>query len=89
MSIRAGNIYTDLPASTGGEELLSLFQNAAVTIERIVSHSHDSPTGFWYDQPHHEWVMVLRGRATLEFEGIGLTPMKEGDYLLIPGHVKH
>jgi cupin 2 domain-containing protein len=33
--------------------------------------------------------MVLRGRATLEFEGIGLTPMKEGDYLLIPGHVKH
>jgi cupin 2 domain-containing protein len=89
MNVRAGNIYGDLPASTGGEQFLTLFQNAAVTIERIVSHSHGTPAGFWYDQPHNEWVMVLRGRATLEFEGGGLTPMKEGDYLSIPSHVKH
>jgi hypothetical protein len=31
-----------------------------VRIERIISHGHASPADFWYDQPQHEWVIVLR-----------------------------
>ncbi|SRR5713226_6486369 len=89
MAVRVENIFADLPGSSGQEQSLALFENKAVRIERIVSHSHSSPTGFWYDPSESEWVMVLRGYATLEFEGGELVQMKEGDHLLIPSRVKH
>jgi cupin 2 domain-containing protein len=33
--------------------------------------------------------MVLRGSAVLEFADGEIVKMKEGDYLLIPRHVRH
>ncbi|MBI3058856.1 MAG: cupin domain-containing protein [Deltaproteobacteria bacterium] len=89
MPVRVENIFNDLPESVGQEQFLTLFENGAVRIERIVSQSHSSPTGFWYDQSESEWVMVLRGHATLEFAGGELIKMKAGDHLMIPSHVKH
>lgn len=89
MTVLVENIFADLPESIGEEQFVTLFENKLVRIERIVSHSHSSPTGFWYDQSEREWVIVLRGHATLEFEGGELIEMKEGDHLTIPSHVKH
>ncbi len=89
MATRVENIFADIPNFIGQEQFLTLFDNEAVRIERIVSHSHSSPVGFWYDQPECEWVIVLRGHATLEFEGGKLITMKEGDHLAIPSHAKH
>ena len=89
MAPRVENIFAGLPESIGQEQFLTLFENEAVRIERIVSRSHSSPTAFWYDQSECEWVMVLRGHATLEFAGGELIEMKEGDHLTIPSHVKH
>jgi cupin 2 domain-containing protein len=60
-----------------------------VKIERIVSHAHCTPPGFWYDQADDEWVMVLRGQATLEFQGGEPVELKEGDFVTIPRYVKH
>jgi hypothetical protein len=37
-------------------------------IERIISQGQASPPGFWYDQAWNEWVIVLKGSATLQFE---------------------
>ena len=71
------------------EQSLSLFENLFVKIERIVSESYSSPPGFWYDQDEDEWVMVVRGEATLEFEKQEFERMKEGDYVTIPRHVRH
>jgi cupin 2 domain-containing protein len=89
MTIRADNLFANLPELSIPEQSLSLFGNRAVNIERIVSHSYSSPPGFWYDQDEDEWVMVVRGEATLEFEGGELVRMKEGDYVTIPRHVRH
>jgi len=89
MAVCVENIFADLPPSSGQEQFLTLFDNEAVRIERIVSQSHSSPIGFWYDQLESEWVIVLRGYATLEFEGGKLITMKEGDHLAIPSHAKH
>jgi cupin 2 domain-containing protein len=89
MAIRVDNIFTAMPEALGQEHFFRLFENQSVKIERIVSHSHKSPPGFWYDQPEDEWVMVLRGHATLEFAGGEFVEMKEEDYLTIPSHVKH
>ena len=89
MPIEVKNILADLPQEIRAEEFLRLFQSGSTTIERIVSHSHCSPPDFWYDQPQDEWVIVLRGHATLVFEAGDSVELKAGDYLTIPRHVRH
>lgn len=89
MALTVKNLFANLPAAADGETFATLFENGAAQVERIVSHSHGSPQGFWYDQVDDEWVIVLRGSATLEFASGELVEMKEGDYLTIPRQVKH
>jgi hypothetical protein len=62
------NIFDDLPQHLPKELVQTLIRAADVRIERIVSHGHASPADFWYDQPQHEWVIVLKGAARLQFE---------------------
>jgi cupin 2 domain-containing protein len=83
-----GNIYEGADP-TAGEDFRELFSNLSVKIERIVSRSHSSPPGFWYDQDEDEWVIVLKGRAVLEFESGATTAVAEGDYVTIPRHLRH
>jgi cupin 2 domain-containing protein len=83
------NLFANLTNATTREEFLTLFDNANVKIERIVSHACASPAGFWYDQEEDEWVAVLRGTATLEFASGEQVELKAGDYLTIARHVQH
>jgi cupin 2 domain-containing protein len=77
---------TDLP----DEHFETLLHSGSVRIERIVSHGHASPPGFWYDQAEHEWVMVLQGQAGLRFEGDDQpVVLKPGDFVNIPAHRRH
>lgn len=85
----AGNVFDAAGSAASSEEFFALFESGSVRIERIVSRSHSSPPGFWYDQTEDEWVMVLRGSAVLEFADGEIVEMKDGDYLLIPRHVRH
>ena len=87
--LKSGNLFDDVGTHTTGEDFLTLFENAGTRIDRIVSRSHSSPPGLWYDQAEDEWVMVLRGSATLEFAGGKVIEMQQGDYLLIPRGVRH
>lgn len=89
MAVHVQNIFTDMLALAGEEQFITLLQNAYVKIERIVSHTHSSPPGFWYQQAEDEWVVLLRGQATLELQGGELVELKEGDFVTIPCHVKH
>ena len=61
-------LLVDVPRHSPNELFTTLLDDARVRIERIVSHSHASPEGFWYDQDQHEWVVVLKGAARLRFE---------------------
>ncbi len=83
------NLFADVPACESGESVAHLFENDAIKIERIVSHSHSSPEGFWYDQANDEWVILLSGSASLEFSDGRLIDLSPGDYLTILAHVKH
>ena len=89
MTVTVKNIFADHDQGSDGEKFLTLFENSSVKIEKIVSHSHSSAAGFWYDQAEEEWVIVLRGVAALEFAGGEIVDMKEGDYLIIPRSVRH
>ena len=82
------NLFTGLPANLPDELLTTLLKAANILIERIVSHGHSSPEGFWYDQDEHEWVIVLKGAARLRFED-NMMELKSGDFVNISAHKKH
>jgi len=83
------NFFRDLPTSLSEELIDNIFQSEHVRIERIVSTGQSSPPGFWYNQPEGEWVILLRGAATLEFQGESMLRLTPGDYVYIPPHQKH
>ena len=84
------NLFTEIPPQLPEELVTVLCRAKGIRIERIVSEGQRSPDGFWYDQDRHEWVVVLEGRAAIEFEGeperVELQP---GSYLNIPAHKRH
>jgi cupin 2 domain-containing protein len=84
------NLFADLPNRLPDEAFTKLLEAENFRIERIISHGHASPQGFWYDQNQHEWVVVLKGAARLQFEGDELAvEMKPGDFVNIPVHQRH
>ncbi len=84
------NLFQDLPAQLPEERITTLLSAENVRIERIVSHGHSSPEGFWYDQQESEWVVVLQGAARLRFEDeASPTELRSGDFVHIPAHRKH
>ena len=82
------NLFDNIPSQLPDELFTTLHDAANVRIERIISHGHNSPQDFWYNQPQHEWVIVLKGAARLRFEDCTVE-MKPGDFKNIPAHKKH
>ena len=84
------NLFTDLPRHVPDELITTLLKGVNVRIERIVSHGHASPAGFWYDQDRNEWVVLLKGAARLRFESDERPiEMKAGDFVNIPARKRH
>ena len=83
------NLYADLPNSPVQEDFLTLIQTPGVRVERIVSNGQHSPEDFWYDQAEDEWVILLQGTATLQFQDGGTARLIPGDYLAIARHIRH
>jgi cupin 2 domain-containing protein len=88
MSESVKNIFDDLPQHLPKEVVQTLIEAADVRIERIISRGHASAADFWYDDPQHEWVIVLTGAARLQFED-RMVEMKPGDFINIPAFKKH
>jgi len=85
-----GNIFSDIAAAGADEQATAILAAQHARIERIVSHGHASPPGFWYDQERTEWVLLLEGAAALRFEGEERPRLlRRGDYLAIPAHARH
>ena len=84
------NLLQDIPVGLNQEFIEKLIDQDSFRIERIVSRGQVSPTGFWYDQEEHEWVVVLTGQAKLQIKGekdfVNLGP---GDTYDLPAHTKH
>lgn len=83
------NIFELIPKDLGAEIFESIVESNQIKIERIVSKGHSSPASGWYDQSHNEWVIVLRGKATLLFEDSTSVTLTSGDYVNIERHRKH
>jgi cupin 2 domain-containing protein len=84
------NLFADIPENLKDELFQTILQTPCFRVERIVSHGHCSPDGFWYDQDENEWIILLKGSAGLRFENQdGLFILNPGDYLHINGHQRH
>ncbi len=84
------NLFANVPSGMPEELIEVLLASREVRIERIVSHGHAQNESFWYDQPWHEWVVVLQGMARLRFEDeCPLREMHAGDFINIPAHRRH
>jgi cupin 2 domain-containing protein len=84
------NIYQNIPKTFVEELSEEILNGKYLRIERIVSGGHKSPENFWYDQDENEWVILLKGSASILFDGESkATELTEGDYINIPAHKKH
>ncbi len=83
------NLFANVPADRPDEIVSVLVEGPAVRVVRIVSRGHASPSGFWYDQDEHEWVLVVSGSATLRFEDDRSVELGPGDWMNIPARVRH
>ena len=94
MTIQLGNLFADVAdvsAANMGEEAFSeILARPGLKIERIISQGQTSAPGFWYDQAWNEWVIVLKGSATLQFEQEpAARSLGVGDYVFIPARKRH
>lgn len=83
------SIFAHIPEALSDELFATLFANAAVKIERIVSRGHTTPEGEWYEQAQAEWILLVQGSATLLFASGEQWQLRAGDYALIPAQAKH
>mgnify|MGYP001827011466 CR=1 FL=1 len=87
--MRKDSIFDPVPDGSGEEVFEVLAQSDSVKIERIVSSGQSSPAEGWYDQAWNEWVIVLRGDASIQFEDDVIVDLSEGDYIKIPARKRH
>ncbi len=87
--MKTDNLFESIPENLEQEIFESLVEKNQVKIERIISKGHTSPSQGWYDQEQDEWVVVLKGAATLTFENGEEKNLKDGDYVNIPAYTKH
>jgi len=64
----SGNIFTGVKLDKSGEQFLELVRSRNMRIERIISSGQVTPEGQWYDQDWTEWVLLLQGKAQIQFE---------------------
>ena len=84
------NLFEHIPARLPDELMETLHHREGVRIERIVSRGHSTPEGQWYDQSWDEWVILLSGRAVLEFDqGRAPVSLQPGDYVMLPAGLRH
>ena len=84
------NIFSEIPSTVRNEIFEVIADSRNVRIERILSKGHTTPAGEWYDQDLNEFVVLLKGRATLLFEvNNELYDLKPGDFINIPAHTRH
>jgi len=83
------NLLEDLLGPASEEAFTELLSRPGIRIERIVSNGQSIPVDAPYDQDHDEWVLLLRGSASLWIDGDGERDLRPGDHVLIPAHRIH
>jgi cupin 2 domain-containing protein len=81
-----GNLFRHDPPPATGERFEVLCRVGGVRIERIISSA--VPVPGTYVQHDDEWVVLLRGTATLRIHGKALE-LSAGDHTFLPAGLAH
>jgi cupin 2 domain-containing protein len=82
----SGNIFDNAAPPPVGENFEPLLSVGSLVIERILSSAKIVSTE--YRQAQHEWVLLLRGEASLSIAG-EFVAMKAGDYVFLEAGTPH
>lgn len=88
MNLTVVNLYAPDPTQAG-ETIDVLLHGRGFRLEHIVSRGMPTPEGDWYDQPGPEWVLLVRGTATLAVDDGTSVDLRAGDATLIPARCRH
>ena len=83
------NLFANLPVEKNDEVFTELLSRPGARIERIVSNGQSTPVDTPFNQDHDEWVLLLRGSASLWVDGDGEHDLHPGDHILIPSRRTH
>jgi cupin 2 domain-containing protein len=84
--VRAGRLFDDADAPHRGERFDVLLRHRNLVVERIVSSAAiDSRPCV---QTQDEWVLMVRGKATLRAAGETIF-LESGDYVFLPAGTSH
>ena len=83
------NLFVNLPVETKDEVFTELLSRPGARIERIVSNGQSTLEDTPFNQNHDEWVLLLRGSASLWVDGDGEHDLHPGDHMLIPARRTH
>ncbi|SDG52581.1 cupin domain-containing protein [Propionivibrio dicarboxylicus] len=81
-----GNLFRDDQPPSSGERFDTLLAHRNLLVERIVSSADIVPGDYLQEQD--EWVVLLRGSATLVVDGEEVR-LATGDYLFLPARTPH
>lgn len=85
-----GNLLGGSVPAEGEEHIEVLVSAPGLRLERIHSCQAQTPPHQWYDQREHEWVLLLRGSARLQFaDEPSPRDLAMGDCLLITPGRRH
>jgi cupin 2 domain-containing protein len=88
--IEVKSLLHPIPNDIPEEIFETILQAGSFRVERIVSKGHSSPDDYWYDQKENEWVLVIKGRARLQFDDPAeIVELMPGDTVNIPAHKRH
>jgi cupin 2 domain-containing protein len=87
--MKKDNLFKKIKPFYEKEVFNILLNSESVRIESIVSYGQAASEGFWYNQEENEWVAVLEGEGTIEFEDGAQLLLKKGDYINIVAKTKH
>jgi mannose-6-phosphate isomerase-like protein (cupin superfamily) len=81
-----GNLYASSDPPATGERFEVLLRHRNLVVERIASSARTTPSLMIQEQD--EWVLLLRGSAVLEVQGM-VQRISAGDYLFLPAGTPH
>ncbi len=81
-----GNLFEGAIAPSSGERFDTLLQHRNLVVERIVSSASTVPRE--YVQTQDEWVLLARGTATIDINGVVRT-LEAGDYVFLASGTPH
>jgi len=87
--VSTNSLFSNIPQNLPEEIFETIIKTDNVQIERIISYGHTTENNKWYEQDKSEWVLVIKGQATIRYENDSLYKLNSGDYLNIPAHIKH